>query len=148
MYRHILIPTDGSERAHKAVVHGLALAKSVGAKVTALTVEASFNVYDVPSSRVNRMSGAFAEYAEHAKAHAARILGGVADAAKAAGVPCETVQTIHDPPYEAIVATATPNGCDLIVMASHGRSGIAAVVLGSVATKVLTHTTIPVLVCR
>jgi nucleotide-binding universal stress UspA family protein len=148
MYRHILIPTDGSERAHKAVVHGLALAKSVGAKVTALTVEASFNVYDVPASRVNRMSGEFAEYAEHAKAHAARILGGVADAAKAAGVPCETIQAIHDHPYEAIVATATQKGCDLIVMSSHGRSGIAAVVLGSVATKVLTHTTIPVLVCR
>jgi nucleotide-binding universal stress UspA family protein len=148
MYRHILIPTDGSERAHKAVVHGLALAKSVGAKVTALTVEASFNVYDVPASRVNRMSGEFAAYAEHAKAHVARILGGVADAAKAAGVPCETIQTIHDHPYEAIVATATQKGCDLIVMSSHGRSGIAAVVLGSVATKVLTHTTIPVLVCR
>jgi nucleotide-binding universal stress UspA family protein len=148
MYRHILIPTDGSELAHKAVMHGLALAKAVGAKVTALTVEASFNVYDVPESRVARMSAAFDEHAEHAKAHAAKILQGVADAAKAAGVPCETVKMIQDHPYDAIVAAAKDKGCDLIVMASHGRGGIAAVVLGSVTTKVLTHTAIPVLVCR
>lgn len=148
MYRHILIPTDGSELAHKAIIHGLSLAKSVGAKVSALTVEASFNVYDVPASKVNQMSGAFAEHAEHAKSHAARILSGVAAAANAAGVPCETLQMIQDHPYEAIVATAKEKGCDLIVMASHGRSGIAAVALGSVTTKVLAHTTIPVLVCH
>jgi|SRR6185295_7174861 len=148
MYRHILIPTDGSQLAHKAIAHGLSLAKSVGAKVTVLTVEASFNVYDVPSSKVNQMSGAFAEHAEHAKAHAAKILSGVATEAKAVGVPCETMQIIHDHPYEAIVASANEKGCDLIVMASHGRSGIVAVVVGSVTTKVLTHTTIPVLVCR
>ena len=71
MYRHILIPTDGSEFAHKAVTHGLSLAKSVGAKVTALIVEASFNVYDLPASRINLISSAFTEYAEQAKAHAA-----------------------------------------------------------------------------
>jgi nucleotide-binding universal stress UspA family protein len=146
MYRHILIPTDGSELAHKAVTHGLALAKLVGAKVTALTVEASFSVYDLPSSKELRISGAFAEHAEHAKAHASKVLDGVAAAAKAAGVPCETLQVVHDHPYEAIVATAKDKGCDLIVIASHGRSGVAAIVLGSVTTKVLTHTAIPVLV--
>jgi nucleotide-binding universal stress UspA family protein len=146
MYRHILIPTDGSELAHKAVVHGLSLAKAVGAKVTALTVEPSFNVYDVAASRVNLMSNAFEEYAKHARAHATIILNGVADDAKAAGVQCETVQVIQDHPYEAIVATAKEKGCDLIVMASHGRSGIAAILLGSVTAKVVTHTTIPVLV--
>jgi nucleotide-binding universal stress UspA family protein len=146
MYRHILIPTDGSELAHKAVVHGISLAKAVGAKVTALTVTASFNVYDVPSSKVNLISDAFEEYAKQARAHAATILNGVADDAKAAGVQCETVQVIQDHPYEAIVATAKERGCDLIVMASHGRGGIAAIVLGSVTSKVLTHTTIPVLV--
>jgi nucleotide-binding universal stress UspA family protein len=148
MYRHILIPTDGSELAHKAVTHGLSLAKAVGAKVTALVVEASFNVHDLPASKMNLISSAFAEYAEHAKAHAAKILSGVAESAKAAGVRCETVQMIHDHPYQAIVATAKERGCDLIVMASHGRAGIAAVVLGSVTTKVLTHTKIPVLVCH
>ena len=148
MYRHILIPTDGSQLAHKAVVHGLSLAKAVGAKVTALTVEASFNPSDVPASKVNLMSAAFEEYARHAREHAASILNAVADDAQAAGVQCETVQLIQDHPYKAIVAAAKDKGCDLIVMASHGRSGIAAVVLGSVTAKVLTHTTIPVLVCH
>src|SRR5262249_27457073 len=114
MYRHILIPTDGSELAHRAVTHGLSLAKAVGAKVTTLTVEAPLDVYGVPSSKVNQMSGAFAEYAEHAKPHATKVLSAVADAAKAAGVPCETVQMLHDHPYEAIVATAKERGCDLI----------------------------------
>ena len=148
MYRHILIPTDGSELAHKAVVHGLGLAKSVGAKVTALTVEASFNVYDVPPSQMAKMSAAFDEYTEQVKKHAARVLSEVADEAKTAGVPCETLQVTQDRPYESIVATAKDKGCDLIVIASHGRTGIAAMVLGSVTTKVLAHTTIPVLVCR
>ena len=148
MYRHILIPTDGSQLAHKAVVHGLSLAKAVGAKVTALTVEASFNPSDVPASRVNLMSAAFEEYARHAREHAASILNAVADDAQAAGVQCETVQLIQDHPYKAIVAAAKDKGCDLIVIASHGRSGIAAIVLGSVTAKVLTHTSIPVLVCH
>jgi nucleotide-binding universal stress UspA family protein len=146
MYRHILIPTDGSRLAHKAVVHGLSLAKTVGAKVTVLTVEASFNASDVPASRVNLMSAAFEEYAKHARKHAASILDSAADDAKAAGVQCETVQLIQDHPYKAIVVAAKDKGCNLIVMASHGRSGIAAIVLGSVTAKVLTHTSIPVLV--
>ena len=146
MYRHILIPTDGSELAHKAVIQGLSLAKAVGAKVTALTVEVSFNIYDAPPSRVDLMSNAFEEYAKHSRAHAATILDGVANEAKAAGVQCKTVQVIQDHPHEAIIATAKAKGCDLIVMASHGRTGIAAVTLGSVTAKVLSHTTIPVLV--
>jgi nucleotide-binding universal stress UspA family protein len=94
------------------------------------------------------MSGAFAEHAERAKAHAEKILNGVAEAARSAGVVCETVQIEEDHPYEAIIDTAQQRGCDLIVMASHGRSGIAAIVLGSTTTKVLTHTKIPVLVCH
>jgi nucleotide-binding universal stress UspA family protein len=148
MYRHILIPTDGSKLAHNAIVHGLLLAKTVGAKVTVLTVEASFNPSDVPASRVNLMSAAFEEYAKYAREHAASILNAAADDAKAEGVQCETVQIIQDHPYKAIVTAAKDNGCDLIVMASHGRGGIAAIVLGSVTAKVLTHTSIPVLVCH
>jgi nucleotide-binding universal stress UspA family protein len=148
MYRHILIPTDGSELAHKAVVHGLLLAKAVGARVTTLTIESSFNIYDVPASKENLMSAAFEEHARQAGAQGALILNRVAGKAKTAGVQCEIVQIIQDHPYEAIVATAKEKGCDLIVMASHGRSGIAAIVLGSVTAKVLAHTTTPVLVCR
>src|SRR5689334_8811702 len=103
MYRHILIPTDGSELAHKAVTHGLSLAKAVGAKVTALTVEPSFYAYDVlPSSKMNYMSEAFTEHAERIKAHAAGILGRVTEAAKAIDVRCEGVQAEHDRPYETI----------------------------------------------
>ena len=148
MYRHILIATDGSVLAEKGVSHGLSLAKSVGAKVTALIVEAPFNVFDVRESRVRQMSEAFAQHAELTKQHAAMVLNHVADSAKAAGVPCQTVQVEHDHPYQAIITTAKDKGCDLIVMASHGRSGISAVLLGSVTNKVLTHTNIPVLVCH
>jgi nucleotide-binding universal stress UspA family protein len=148
MYRHILISTDGSELSQRAVRHGLALAKALGAKITAVTVEASFDVYGLPSSRDYHMAGAFAEYTEHAKTHAGKILSAVAEAARAAGVECETAQLLQDHPHQAIIQAAEQRGCDLIVMASHGRSGIAAVVLGSVTNKVLTHTKIPVLVCH
>jgi nucleotide-binding universal stress UspA family protein len=148
MYRNILIATDGSALAEKAVSHGLSLAKAVGAKVTALIVEATFNIYDVPESRIRQVSEAFAQHAEQVKQHASKVLSHVADAAKAAGVPCEGVQIEHDHPYEAIITTAKDKGCDLIVMASHGRSGMSALLLGSVTNKVLTHTSIPVLVCH
>ena len=148
MYKNILIATDGSALAEKAVSHGLMLAKSVGAKVTALIVEAPFNVFDVPESRIRQMSEAFAQHAEHTKQHAAKVLNCVANEAKTAGVPCDTVQLEHGLPYQAIITTAKDKGCDIIVMASHGRSGITAVLLGSVTNKVLTHTDIPVLVCH
>jgi nucleotide-binding universal stress UspA family protein len=148
MYRNILIATDGSQLAEKAVSHGVSLAKSTGAKVTALIVEASFNVFNVPESQIPQMPAAFAQHAEHVKQHAAKVLNHVADVAKAAGVPCDTVQLEDDQPYLAIIKTVEDKGCDLIVMASHGRSGISAVLLGSVTNKVLTHTNIPVLVCH
>ena len=148
MYRHILIATDGSVLAESAVVHGVSLAKSLGAKVTAIIVEAPFSVYDVPESKLRQMPEAFAQHAEHIKQHAGHVLNHVAEAAKAAGVPCDTVQVEHDQPYRANIATAEDKGCDVIVMASHGRSGISAVLLGSVTNKVLTHTKIPVLVCH
>jgi nucleotide-binding universal stress UspA family protein len=148
MYRHILIPTDGSELAHRAVTHGLSLAKAVGAKVTAVVVEHSFDVFNVPQSKIYSMPKEFAAYAEHIKAHATKILDGVAAAAKATGVSCDPLQVVHDQPFEAIIKTAADKGCDLIVMASHGRGGISGLVLGSVTNKVLTHTKTPVLVCH
>ena len=148
MYRHILIPTDGSELAQRAVSHGLSLAKAVGAKVTALIVEHSFDVFHVPESKMYSMPKEFAAYNAHIKEHATKVLDGVAQAAKAAGVACETIQEVHDHPYQSIIMTATEKGCDLIVMASHGKGGIVGLVLGSVTVKVLTHTKIPVLVCH
>jgi nucleotide-binding universal stress UspA family protein len=148
MYQNILIATDGSILAEKAVKHGLELAKGIGAKVTALIVEAPFSLYSVPESRIQRMSEAFAQHAEHVKQHATQVLSHVAVMAKDSGVRCDTLQVEHDHPYEAIIATANERGCDLIVMASHGRSGLTALLLGSVTNKVLTHTKLPVLVCH
>ena len=146
MYRHILVATDGSKLAERAVTNGISLAKSLSAKVSVITVEPSFDVLHVPESQVRQMSEAFAKHSEQIKKHAASVLDRAADAAKALGVPCNKIQIEHDNPYEAIIAAANDNACDLIVMASHGRSGISAVLLGSVTNKVLTHTKIPVLV--
>jgi nucleotide-binding universal stress UspA family protein len=148
MYRHILVSTDGTELAHRAVTHALALAKAVGAKVSAVTVESPFNVYEVPTSKDYQMSAAFAQHAEQGKAHASRILSRVVEEARVAGVNCDTTHIEHYHPYKGIIEAAKQRGCDLIVMASHGRSGVAALVLGSVTNKVLTHTDIPVLVCH
>ena len=142
MYRHILIPTDGSELAERAVTHGLSLAKFVGAKVTGIIVE------ERPAAWLLAAGVAFAEFTEQLREYYASALDSMANAAKQAGVPCDTVQVEDVRPYEAIIATATDRGCDLIVMASHGRSGLSAVVLGSVTNKVLTHTKTPVLVVQ
>lgn len=144
MYRHILIPTDGSDLAERAVTHGLSLAKFVGAKVTVIIVE------ERPPGWLSfaGVAEASATYTEQIKNHAASALDRVANAARQAGVPCDTVQVEDVQPYEAIIATATDRGCDLIVIASHGRSGLSAIVLGGVTSKVLTHTKVPVLVCQ
>jgi nucleotide-binding universal stress UspA family protein len=149
MYRHILIPTDGSELAERAVTNGLSLAKSVGAKVTVIIVEEPEPIW--LGATGFGQQGALEElgkYTEQMEKYAASALNRAADAAKQAGVPCDTVQVKDAQPYQAITATAADKGCDLIVMASHGRSGLSAVVLGSVTNKVLTHTKIPVLVCQ
>jgi nucleotide-binding universal stress UspA family protein len=146
MYRHILIPTDGSELAERAVTHGLSLAKFVGAKVTAIIAQESVGTW--LSFAESGTVEAFAKYTEQIKKHGASVLDRAANAAKQAGVPCDTIQAEDVQPYEAIIAAATDRGCDLIVMASHGRSGLSAVVLGSVTNKVLTHTKVPVLVVQ
>jgi nucleotide-binding universal stress UspA family protein len=144
MYLHILIPTDGSEVAEHAVTHGLSLAKSVGAKVTVIIVEEVFNLTPgVEAGALEQLS----LYAEQIKKFAASALNRAANAAKQAGVSCNTLQVGDVQPYQAIVATATDRGCDLIVMASHGRSGLSAILLGSVTNKVLAHAKTPVLVC-
>jgi nucleotide-binding universal stress UspA family protein len=145
MYKNILIATDGSELAAKAVQHGLTLAKMIGARATVLTVAKPFHIFTLEMSMVEDTS---AEYRQRTQEYTTDILRSVADVAKAIGVPCETVQVEHEHPYQAIIDTAKSKGCDLIVMASHGRRGIAALVLGSETVKVLTHSKIPVLVHR
>jgi nucleotide-binding universal stress UspA family protein len=126
MYQHILIPTDGSELAWRGVTHGLALAKSVGAKVSAIYVV----------EPLLALTGDFAS-----------VLDRVATAAKEAGVSCETIQVESVPPHQAIIAAAKDKGCNLIVMSSHGLGGVSMLLMGSVTNKVLTYAKTPVLVC-
>jgi len=145
MYANILIPTDGSELAGKAVQHGIALARRIGAKVTALTALPPFHVLTTDPQMIEDTP---AQYKARMQSHAEKTLGAVAQTAQAAGVACETVQVEHEHPYRAIIDFAEAKGCDLIVMASHGRHGISALVLGSETVKVLTHCKIPVLVHR
>ena len=145
MFKNILIPTDGSELAWKAVEHGIALAKSVGAKVTVVTVSLPFHIFTLDPLVVEDTAD---QYKQRTQEHAAKLLSGIAQAAKAAGVFCETVHVVHEHPYQAIIDTAVSHGCDLITMASHGRRGVSALLLGSETVKVLTHSKIPVLVHR
>jgi nucleotide-binding universal stress UspA family protein len=145
MYTNILIPTDGSELAGKAVGHSIALAQTIGAKVTALTVSPPFHTFTTDAQMIEDTP---AQYQTRMQTLADRTLGAIVDAARAAGVACEIVHVEHEHPYRAIIDTAAAKACDLIVMASHGRRGIAAIVLGSETLKVLTHCKIPVLVHR
>jgi len=145
MYKHILIATDGSELSGKAVAQGLGLAKRLSAKVTAVTVTepwtaAAYGTIPTPTL-VNVYEKATAE-------NAARILTSVSAAAKDLGVACTTLHVEGQYPAEGIVSTAKDKGCDLIVMASHGRRGLSRMLLGSEAMKVLTLSAIPVLICR
>jgi nucleotide-binding universal stress UspA family protein len=142
MYKHILIATDGSDLAGKAVTAGLALAKRLGAKVT--TVTAIEPWLSIASSET---AAAFMQYQKAAEHDAARILGQVSTAAQELGVQCETV-TVTESAAEAIIETANSKQCDLIVMSSHGRRGLARVLLGSQATRVVTLSSVPVLICR
>jgi len=145
MYTNLLLPTDGSELAGKAVQHGIGLAKRIGAKTTALTVLPPFHVFTADTQMLEDTPS---QYQARMHKHAEKILGAVIRIAQASGVPCEMVQLEHEHPYQAIIDTAQSKGCDLIVMASHGRRGITAIVLGSETIKVLTHSKIPVLIYR
>ncbi len=145
MYANILIATDGSELAGKAVQDGIALAKRIGAKATVLTVSPPFHIFTTDTQMIEDTP---TQYQVRMQKHTEIILVAAASAAHAAGVACETVHVEHEHPYRAIIDTAGSKGCDLIVMASHGRRGISAIVLGSETVKVLTHSKIPVLVHR
>ena len=145
MYTNILLPTDGSDLAGNAVQHGIALAQRIGAKTTVLTVVPPFHTFTIDTQMIEDTP---ALYKARMQKQADKILDVAANAARAAGVSCETVQIEHEHPYRAIIDIADSKGCDLIVMASHGRHGISALVLGSETNKVLTHCKIPVLVYR
>jgi nucleotide-binding universal stress UspA family protein len=145
MYKHILIPTDGSELSNRAVRQGIDLARTIGARVTVVNVSPTFHTLSADPFMATSTPE---QFRRECQAEAERFLAAAAAAASTAGVVCETVHLEDNRPYQAIIDTATKKDCDLIFMASHGRKGVAALVLGSETNKVLTHSKIPVLVCR
>jgi nucleotide-binding universal stress UspA family protein len=145
MYKHILLPTDGSELSERAISRGIQFAKSVGARVTGF--HAAPRVLASPLGDWGGMQ--FRVRAEAIfKEHAEKYLAFIERVAKQAGVPCDCLYVWSDSPYEEIVEAARIGGCDLIFMASHGGHGTAARILGSEAVKVLSHSSIPVFVYR
>ena len=145
MFKRILLPTDGSPASQQAILAGVALARETGAEVIGLTVVPPFHTLSVDAEMLESTP---AEYEQQARRQAERILADVEEAAREAQVPCRTQQASGDSPDEAIISTARDKGCDLILMASHGRKGIKGLLLGSETQKVLVHSAIPVLVYR
>jgi nucleotide-binding universal stress UspA family protein len=147
MYMHILIPTDGSKLSARAVAHGIALARTCGARITGLFVAPA----PTPLVFKGLVPVRHLQPDEHAALSAraaARYLGAIENAAAQAGVVCECVTVTGEYPADAILETAARRKCGLIVMASHGRRGLAGVLLGSETQKVLAHAKVPVLVVR
>ena len=144
MYQRILVPTDGSEITAKAVATAVSLARLSGASLVTLCVNEPF-----PYSAISEMQPVPPqEFYDAQERIAAGRVKAVLAVASAAGVVCEgsTVEALH--PWEAILETAKQKGCDLVVMASHGRRGMAALLIGSETSRVLTHSTLPVLVVK
>jgi nucleotide-binding universal stress UspA family protein len=144
MFKKILLPTDGSELSSKAIEGGLAFAKALNAGVVGLTVIEPYSYSNLSEYRPETLD----DYEQRVMKVAAERLGSIADAAAKAGIPVETVTVKSFSPFEAIIDTAKGKHCDVIFMASHGRRGLSAVLLGSETQKVLTHSAIPVMVYR
>jgi nucleotide-binding universal stress UspA family protein len=144
MYKRILIPTDGSEITARAIAAGVGLAKALGAEVDTISVKEPFPYGAVAEMQPTPPQ----EFFEAQERAAARYVRAVIDACDAAGVVCHAVTVEGLQPWEAIVEHAEKSHCDLLVMGSHGRSGLASLFLGSETQDVLKHTKIPVLVVR
>lgn len=145
MFSHLLIPTDGSEASEKAIRKALEIARDAHARVTGLHVIQPFHV---GSYKVDTVEETRPTYEADASAAARRYLDVIERGAKEQGVRVDTHAVTAEHPYEAIIDAARTGACDLIVMASHGRRGVKAVLIGSETQKVLTHSAIPVLVLR
>jgi nucleotide-binding universal stress UspA family protein len=148
-YKHILLPVDGSDTSRKAEKECIAFAKSGGAKVTALHVVSHFHLHFQPWAAPRSVHTTIErQHEDEAKAIAQKMVDALVARARENGIDCEGVVVVGDHPYEEIIRNAEARKCDLIMMASHGRRGLDAVLLGSETVKVLTHTRIPVLVVR
>jgi nucleotide-binding universal stress UspA family protein len=149
MFRHILVATDGSPLSREAAIHAIHMARSLHAKLTAMTVVRGFGqvfgVGGIEAPASESLKEAFEER-RHKRANA--ILDEVKKAAAHYGVQCFSAVVFGDSPYRAIIEQADKLQCDLVVMASHGRTALTGVLLGSETQKVLTYSKIPVLVCR
>ena len=146
MFKHILMPTDGSEHSERAVERGIELAKLCGAKVTGIHVMPDYRMMIATEGLVS--PGVDENLNEQAREQATRFLSFVQRAAEAAGVACETVIATGQHPYDAIVDTANDRGCDLIVMTARYRKGLMSMIMGSEANRVLHRTSIPLLTFR
>ena len=145
MYKHLLVPIDGSKLSEKAVARAVELAKATGGRITLLHVVPDYPV-QVYAEGVSVGLVSRREYAKAMKDEATKLLDRAA--AKIKGVSVATLQSMDNSPWEAILAGAKKVKADTIVMASHGRRGLASLLLGSETTKVLTHSKLPVLVIR
>jgi nucleotide-binding universal stress UspA family protein len=145
MFKHILVPTDGSQFSQDTVSRAVSFAKEAGARITAFNAMREVP-YNLGAKEVHMPSRT--EEIEREEKEAQEILSFVENLCQEAGVPCAKLTLTNNVVYEAIIEAATQSGCDLIFMASHGRRGLSALLLGSETNKVLTHTKIPVLVFR
>jgi nucleotide-binding universal stress UspA family protein len=145
MFKHILLPTDGSELSEAAIHKGIQFAKSINAKVTGFHVILPFHVF---TFQTEMLEDTKEQFERDSQAHAERCLDVIKKAAAEAGVRCDTDSVVASHPYDAIIKAAEAKGCDLILMASHGRRGVQGLLIGSETQKVLTHTKRPVLVVR
>ncbi|MDR0578305.1 MAG: universal stress protein [Candidatus Accumulibacter sp.] len=147
MFRHILVPTDGSELSQNAARYAVSFAREVGAKITAFYAKPEYPVtYYGEGVLIDTTSPE--KFEELAEIQAREILGFVAGLCQEAGVACDELSATSDVPHELIIETATKTACDLIFMASHGRHGFVNLLLGSETQKVLAYSKIPVLVYR
>ncbi len=145
MFKHILLPTDGSSLSEQAIQQSVSLARALGAKITGLYVIPEYHTVTLQAEMLTDTSEDFTKFG---LTQARKFLDVIEQEAKAAGVPFTAAHATSDHPYEAIIQAANDHGCDLITMASHGRKGIQGLLIGSETQKVLVHSTIPVLVYR
>jgi nucleotide-binding universal stress UspA family protein len=145
MFKHILLPTDGSRLSELAVFQGVELARQHGARVTGLHAMPEFHLLSYRAAAIDETRDHFAQ---DAQVHAQQYLDFVRRTATEARVECATVAELSDHPHDAICKAARRLGCDLIVMASHGKRGIVSLLLGSETQRVLAHSEVPVLVWR
>ena len=145
MFKHLLLPTDGSEASQATLLEGVRLAKELNARITGISVVPEFHVLTFNTMMIEDTRETFIA---ESRSQALKYLAVLNQAANESGVPCETEVVLGDHPYEAILQACESKGCDLIVMASHGRRGVQALLIGSETQKVLTHSKVPVLVYR